>query len=128
MNNDLTELKKKLGSKWTMFEKLHEAILSANPNIEYRIFPIYISYYLADRNVVIVYFRGKFVSNDELDVGLGLREKPKNFQFISASYMHYYGVNYSIKLKDVKEITKEFINTIKLISPQREIKIVEGKI
>ena len=112
MNNNLIQLKKKVGAKWALFEKLHKIILSTNPNIEYRIFPIYVSYCLGDRNIAIVYFRGKFVSNNELDIGLGLDKKPNNSRFTDAKYMHYTGVNYSIKLKDEKEITKKLISII----------------
>ncbi|HUX36194.1 MAG TPA: hypothetical protein VMV71_04160 [Candidatus Paceibacterota bacterium] len=115
MNNNLIELEKKMGSKWPIFEKLHKTILSANPNIEYHVFPIYIGYYLGDKSVAIVYFRGKFVSDDELDVGLGLEKKPKVSGFVDAKYMHYNGVNYSIKLKTTKKITKEFIAIVKSI-------------
>lgn len=120
MNDNLVQLKKKIGAKWAMFEKLHKIILSANSNVEYRVFPIYVGYYLGDRNIAILYFRGKFVSNDELDIGLGLDKNPKNSRFIDAKYMHYASVNYSIKIKNAKEITKKFISIIKSTANSRK--------
>lgn len=109
----LEELKKKLSNKWSTLEKLHIFILSINPKIEYRIFPIYIRYCLGEKIVALVYFRGKFVSNNQLDVGLSLKEKPKFHGFINAKYMQYPGINYSIKITNKKGLAKNISKIIK---------------
>jgi len=110
---NIEELKKKLSNKWPIFEKLHIFILSINPKIEYRIFPIYVRYCLGEKIIVLVYFQGKFVLNNQLDVGLSLKEKPRSSNFISAKYMHYPEINYSIKITDRAELTKNLSKVIK---------------
>lgn len=111
----IEDLKSKLDDKWIILNKLHKSILSIDPKIEYHVFPIYIGYYIKDNPVAMVYFQGKFVSSDLLDVGFALKEKPKNSNFVDAKYMKYPGINYSTKINSLENITKEFINTIKLI-------------
>jgi len=107
------ELKEKLGSKWPTFNKLHKLILSINPKIEYRIFPVYIRYSLRENIIAVVHFRGKFVLNNQLDVGFSFKEKPKFPGFINAKYMKYSGINYSIKITNEKGLTKKLIKIIK---------------
>ncbi len=106
-------LKVKLGNKWPIFEELHLFILSLNPKITYRIFTIYVTYYLGEEIIAIAFFRGKFVLDCQLDVGFALMEKPKISNFTDAKYMKYPGINYSIKLNNRADITKEVIKTIK---------------
>jgi len=122
MDNKLSDLKKKLGGKWQTFEKLHKIIVSANPDIGYRIFPIYAGYYLEDDNVAIVYFRGKFTSDTELNAGFNFKKEPKNSGFTSAAYMKYPRINYSIKLDTDKDIAKELMGAIKSLMRESILK------
>jgi len=100
------ELEKKLGDKLVIFNQLHEFIISLNPKINHRLSTVYIRYMLGDNVVAVVYFRGKFVSNCKLDVGFAFKEKPKNSSFKDAKYMNYPNINYSIKIKNSNDITK----------------------
>src|SRR3989344_8739327 len=104
MNSEVANLKKKLGDRWPIFEKLHKVILSASPDIKFRIFPIYVSYYLEDDNIAIVYVGGKFTSADQLDAGFNFKEKPKKLSFVNATHMKYPGITYSIKLNSPNDI------------------------
>jgi len=99
-------LEKKLGKKWQIFNELHKFILSINPKIKYRLFTIYVIYLLEDNLVAIVYFHGKSVKNNQLDVGLSLKEKPKISGFVNAGYMKYQEINYSMKINSKKDIAK----------------------
>lgn len=109
----LKDLKKKLGSRWLIFYKLHKIIMSSNPNIEYRIFPIYVSYFIEDTIVLVIYFKGKMTSATQLDIGFALKKKPKTTGFIDASYMNYKGINYSTKINCKNGIPKNIIKTLK---------------
>lgn len=100
------ELEKKLGNKFVLFNKLHQFIMSLNTKINSRISTVYVRYMLKDNIVAVVYFRGKFVSNSQLDVGFAFKEKPKGSSFKDAKYMNYPNINYSIKLKNSNDITK----------------------
>lgn len=111
----LEDLRKKLGDKWPAFNKLHQFIISGSPDITYRVFPIYVSYFTDDKMVSVIYFRGKALSGIQLDVGFSLKEKPSIAGFIDAGYMQYPGINYSIKINSTKDITKEFKKTISQI-------------
>ncbi len=108
----LKDLKKKLGSRWSIFHKLHKTITSLDPNIKYRIFPIYVSYFIEDNTILVVYFKGKTVSMTQLNIGFALKKKPKIPGFINAEYMNYKGINYSIKINCEKNIPKNIIKTL----------------
>ena len=99
------ELEKKLGDKLVIFNQLHKFIMSLNPKIKHRLSTVYVRYMLEDDVVAVVYFRGKFVSNSQLDVGFAFKEKPKGSIFRDAKYMNYPNINYSIKLKNSNDIT-----------------------
>lgn len=100
------DLEKKLGDKLVLFNKLHQFIMSLNPEINFRLSTVYVRYMLKDNIVAAVYFRGKFVSDCKLDVGFAFKEKPKGLGFKDAKYMSYPNINYSIKLNTEKDITK----------------------
>lgn len=112
--SDLLDLKNKLGEKWELFEKIHRLILSLNKGVEFRVFPIYIRYSLKEKNLALIYFKGKFADGG-LNVGLNLEERPKVKGFTNAKYMQYPGITYSIKLKKIKEITPSVVKIIKSI-------------
>jgi len=125
MDQKLADLKEKLGDKWSTFDKLHRIILSVKRGIEYRIFPIYVSYFLGDNMVAVAYYRGKFRSDGKrggkldsklLDAGFALKKKPKISGFVSAKHMKYPGITYSIKLGSPNDITKEFVQALKSIA------------
>ena len=103
MNNDL---EKKLGNKLKIFNKLHQFLMSLNPKIEYRLSTVYVRYMLKDEIVAVVYFHGKFISDCKLNVSFAFKEKPNNLSFKDAKYMNYPNINYCIKLKTEKDITK----------------------
>ncbi|MBU2082372.1 hypothetical protein KKH14_03045 [Patescibacteria group bacterium] len=120
MNNDL---KAKLGDKWLVFNKLHQFILSLSPEMECRLCTVYVRYMLGNNIIAVVYFRGKFVSSCQLDVGFAFKGKPKNHSFINAKYMNYPNINYSIKLKNSNDITKKLTDIIKsmiILNPSKK--------
>lgn len=100
------ELERKLGNKLEIFNKLHQFIMSLNPKIRHRLSTVYVRYMLKDEIFAVVYFRGKFVSDCKLDVGFAFKEKPQGLGFRDAKYMNYPNINYSIRLKNDKDITK----------------------
>ncbi|MBI2673750.1 MAG: hypothetical protein HYX23_00510 [Candidatus Zambryskibacteria bacterium] len=100
------ELEKKLGDKLVIFNQLHKFIMSLNPKINFRLSTVYVRYMLKDDIVTVVYFRGKFVSDCKLNVGFAFKEKPKGLGFRDAKYMSYPNINYSIRLKTDKDVTK----------------------
>jgi hypothetical protein len=93
-------------------EKVHFQILSFNKKITFRIFPIYIKYFLEDKVVGIIYFKGKFVNPKKLVLGFNLSTKPKLVGFKNAGFMKDPNITYSIVLddntsdKNIKEIIK----------------------
>jgi len=110
-----TDFKKKLGDRWEIFRVLHKLILSLNEKVNFRIFPIYITYHLKDKNIALIYYKGKFVKNSGLDLGLNLKENPNSNKFIKAEYMHYPGISHGIKIKKLKDVDLNLIQTIKSI-------------
>ncbi len=109
----LKDLEVKLGSKWKIFINLHNLIISINPKVNYRVFPIYVNYYLNDCVVAVVYFRGKFAVGNKIDVGFAFNKKPSDKNFITAGYMKCPNINYSIKINK-EEIDEEVTKEIKL--------------
>ena len=113
--DDLFLVKKKCGIAFKIFIKLHKLILSLNKQINFRVFPIYVRYSLGEKNIALIYFKGKFITGGLLDLGLNLDQRPEVKEFIEAVHMHYPGISYSIKLKNLKDITPSVIKTIKSI-------------
>ena len=113
MDQVLPNLKKKLGDKWLLFKTIHQDILSIHRNIDFRVFPIYISYYLDERMIAVVYFGGKFVTKHDLNVGLSLRKRPKSKRFVGAKYMKYPGIVYSIKLSNRANVPNILLKELK---------------
>ena len=110
----MQDFKNKLGDKWELFRKLHKLILSLNRGIEFRIFPIYIRYSFREKNIALIYFKGKSVGSG-LDVGLNLKGCPKIKGFVNANYMHYPGITYSVKFKKLRDITPGIVKVIKSV-------------
>ena len=110
-------LKGKIGNnKWSIFNELHQLFLSTNQKIDYRIFPLYIIYFLDDVVISVIYFKGKLVSNDsgdQLDVGFSFKNKPPIRNLISAEYMRYPGINYSLKFNSKSKISEDLVKMIK---------------
>lgn len=109
------DLEKKLGDKEKLFRKLHKLILSLNSKIEFRVFPIYITYNLGEKNIAIIYFKGKFVANGSFDLGLNLEKHSKVKGFVRAKHMKYPGITHSVKLRKLRDITPNIIKIIKSI-------------
>jgi len=109
------DLKNKLGDKWELFKKIHKLILSLNKEVDFRVFPIYIRYSLREKNIALIYFKGKFVANGNLDFGLNLEKYSKVKGFVRAKHMKYPGITHSVKLKKLEGITSDIIKAIKSI-------------
>jgi len=115
------DFKKKLGDRWEIFQVLHKLILSLNKKVNFRIFPIYITYHLKDKNIALIYYKGKFVNDGGLDIGLNLKGNPTSNKFIKAEYMHYPGITHSTKIKKLRDIDLNRIKVIKsIILTQKE--------
>lgn len=108
--NNLEALKTKVGKRWDIFKKVHLAVLSAGTDINFRIFPIYVSYFRGEKTIAVVYFRGKFINENTIDVGLNLLKRPTQKGFTSASYMKYPGITYSVQVN-----SKNCDGTVKLL-------------
>ena len=109
------EFKNKLKDRWNLFRRLHKLILSLNKEVGFDIFPIYIIYHLGEKNLALLYFKGKFVAGASFNLGLNLKDKPKIEVFVSAKYMKYLGITYSIKLQELDVITPEITKIIKSV-------------
>jgi len=107
------DLKIKLGDKWPIFEEMHRFILSLNPKIKFYVPTIYVVYCLEDKPIAVAYFKGKFVSECQIDIGFALKERPKIPNFTDAQYMQHSGINYSIQLNSRNNITKKITKIIK---------------
>ncbi len=110
-----TDLKNKLGDRWEIFKKLHKLILSLNKDVDFHVFPIYIRYSLGEKNIVLIYFRGKFVADGGFNIGLNLDKHSKIKRFVKAKYMKYPGITYSVKIKKLGDITPDVVKAIKSI-------------
>lgn len=113
--NDLNFLNK-LGDKKNLFRKIHKLILSTSENISFRIFPIYVSYFTKNKNIAIVFFKGKFTNDGkDLNLGVNLENGVQARGFNDARFMKYPGINNSISLGDIKGLTPDIIKVIKSI-------------
>lgn len=110
---NFNDLKRKLDNRWPLFEKIHKEILSINPNIKYRSFPIYVSYYIGDKAIAVIFFKTKIITDNQLNVGFAFKKNPNNPRFINADHMNYKGINYSIILNNVEGVTDSDIITIR---------------
>jgi hypothetical protein len=101
-------------SSWKLLQQIHKAILSTSKDIEYRIFPIYIRYDDGERNVALLYYKGKHMESGEFDLGLniGTTRRPKGFD--NGEHMKYPGINCSIKLSVSSSLTKQLLDAIAL--------------
>ena len=115
MDSSIENLKNIPGTRinWEILQKTHHAILSLDKNIKFRIFPIYIQYSKGERLIAVLYYRGKFVNSDEVDLGLNLNHPPKLKELKDASYMKYANINYSCILKNTPGIDKLLSKIIK---------------
>jgi hypothetical protein len=97
-----------------LLHELHNALLSTAKNVEYRIFPIYIRYADVDKNIALLYYKGKHLKPGELELGLNIGEikRPKGFD--SGKRMKYPGINCGIKLSSSVRLTKRLTDAINL--------------
>src|SRR3989344_7754482 len=114
-SEQLTKLQNTLKGKFELLQDLHNAILSVHPKIQYRIFPLYIVYSLGEKNVALIYYRGKIVKDGGLYIGLNLDNPPKNKRFVTASAIKYPGIIYGTKLQNMSKITPSIIETIRSV-------------
>jgi len=93
-----------------LYSKIHRMIIGLSPrNVNYDIFPIYITYYniKADKVFALIY-----LNKDYLDVGVSLGKKHKYTEAKSAKYMKYPGITKYIRIKtsrNIKNSTKEIL-------------------
>ena len=105
----------KLTEKSELLKQLHEAVLSAHPKIEFRLFPIYIVYSLGEQSVALIYYKGKMIKGRGLYIGLHLNEPPKNKKFVSAAGIKYPGITHGAYIKNADQLTSQAIETIRSI-------------
>lgn len=117
MDNTIEGLRNKAGirSNWEILQKTHNAILFLNKNVKFRIFPIYIQYVLDEKLIAILYYKGKFVNSDEIDLGLCLNLPPALKELGNAEHMKYANINYSCILRSTKNIDKFLHKIISLM-------------
>lgn len=84
-----------------LLQKVHHNIVNSDKNIDFKIFPIYIKYYINLRPVAIIYFKGKFVEKGALDLGINLDSIPAIDGFREAGYMKDVKINFSITINDL---------------------------
>ena len=114
-STQLAELQNTLKEKFELFQSLHNLILSVHPKIQYRVLPLYIVYGLDEKNVALIYYRGKIVKDGGLYIGLNLDNPPKNKRFVTASAIKYPGIIYGTKLQNMSKITPSIIETIRSV-------------
>jgi|SRR3990167_7037641 len=97
-----------------LLEQLHNALLSTGKDIQTRIFPIYIRYADDEKNIALVYFKGKSLKPGEIELGLniGNAKFPKGFD--DGKHMQYPGINCGIKLDSSYRLSKKLLEVIKL--------------
>lgn len=107
-------------SNLELLQQLHDAIIRANKNIEYRIFPIYVRYDRGDDIVAVLRFKVNFkkinkTEPGELEFGLNIGDTklPKGFE--NGESLKYPDINCSIKLNTSSRLTKQLLDAIKLI-------------
>jgi hypothetical protein len=113
MDTSIDKLKKEMGTRWNNFYKIHNAFISFDEHVTFRIFPIYVIYTKDDKLFAVIYFKGRLVDSNNLIVGLGLSGKPESDIFEDASYINYSGINYYINLRDTDVFDDELFVTIK---------------
>ena len=92
------------------FETLHNFITSLSKKIAFRVFPIYVSYSIEDKVIALIYYKNRNKHSGALDVGLNLKELPKDKGFIDAAYMKQRGITFSTRVftvLDAKSIEPE---------------------
>ena len=93
-----------------LYSKIHRILVDLSPrNVNYDIFPIYITYYniKTDKVFALIY-----LNKDYLDVGVSLGDKHKYPEVKSAKHMKYPGITKYIRIKtskDIKNSTKEIL-------------------
>ena len=97
-----------------LLEQLHSTLLSTGKRIQTRIFPIYIRYADDEKNIALLYFKGKSLKPEEIELGLniGKAKLPKGFE--NGKHMQYPGINCSIKLNSSYRLSKKLLEVIKL--------------
>jgi len=106
MDTDITKLKnnQSLKNKWDILYKSHNAIISFDKKIRFRIFPIYIQYTKGEDVIAILYYRGKHVNIDNINIGLNLKQKPNFKEVKDGLYLKYASINYSLLFKNQSDI------------------------
>ncbi|KAF0134831.1 MAG: hypothetical protein FD145_399 [Candidatus Saganbacteria bacterium] len=114
-NSDNILLTNKLEKKCSgeireLYKKLHKLIVNVSKrNINYDIYPIYITYYniKTDKVFVVIY-----LNRDFLNIGISLDEKQKYKGVKSADYMKYPGITKCVRVDDSKDINIKLKNII----------------
>jgi len=92
-----------------LLSQIHKKILSIGKNVSFRIFPIYIRYVKGEHIIAILYYNKK----NFLDLGLNISKDTIDSKFKRADYMHYPGINYSIRINKISDLSNKVINFLK---------------
>jgi len=111
--NELDTLSNK--NNFGLVEALHKLLVSLSKDVEFRVFPIYIRYTIGDRIIAVLYFSGKTIESDQVEIGLNTGSTKKPDGFSGGEHMKYPGINCSIKVGGPKPLKKELFNIVKLI-------------
>ncbi len=105
----------KIINKNKLAGEIHSKIISADKNIMFRVFPLYIRYSKNDKVVVVLFLKGKFVDKGKLVLGLNLDKKPEFKGFKDAKYMSDSNLTYSYSFKESSDLSiiNKIIKTIK---------------
>lgn len=88
---------------------VHKKILSAGKNVNFVIFPIYIRYTKGENIIAVLYYNKK----NFLDLGLNVNKSVIDAKFRRATYMKYPGINYSIQVGSVNDLSPKVVNFLK---------------
>lgn len=97
---------------FAVLDKTHKAIINLVKDVSYKIFPLYVKYYVESEPVIILYYKGKFIEKGELDLGVNLKTMPKDFIFRDADYMKDGKIKYSTKVDAFTDISSLIKNIL----------------
>lgn len=115
---DNKDLKNIITNKETLnfISKVHEKIINSDEGITFKIFPLYIKYFLNEKVIASIYYKkGKTLNEGEIDIGLNLKERPEIEGCKDAKYMKDVNINFSFLFNSKKYSEDKLSNLIKLM-------------
>lgn len=119
MINKTEITKEQIGKNWDIFKKVHQILLSVNKKVYFRVFPIYVKYFLDDEVFAVAFFKGNLVNDNQIDLGLKFYITPVLKNLRDAQYMKDANINYSI-LVDGKKFDKTEIKKVVVLALKRK--------